>query len=373
MIAACCAAPVDLLDRTSGLAVLSCGGAGTARTNGLNAAYWNPAGLVFPAKSGLEFTYYQNLGLVNHISLDGWLLLGNGAAPFGFNYVQESINDIPRTSEFLGQAVQEGSFSDEYQFINLSTAAPLNAAGLYGGVNYKIISRVLDKHQAGGFAADAGLIQTLGQDWSFGAVLRNIFSNLEWDTGIRESLARKLTVGAAYRLRLPDFDNYFFADYDLFSEDLSGWAAGMESWLMRDIFCLRGGYNSNQELTFGSGLRYADFHCDFALLFRPAESQLADSFLFALGFDFKITTAAAVSAAKAPSSFQPRIVAEKNRIVIANLNPEELQEIAVLDPDSQVRNIPVDTTISIPTARSGTYTILFQFKNQQIVRKIVKI
>ncbi|MDR2428776.1 MAG: hypothetical protein LBD62_03110, partial [Candidatus Margulisbacteria bacterium] len=255
--------PVDLLDKTSGLSVLSCGGAGTARADGVGAAYWNPAALAFAGKSGFDLTYYQKLGFVNHSSLDAVLLLGGDILPLGFNLVQEGINSIPRTSSAGGLPVEEGSFADEYRFLNFSTAFFLNH-GLYGGLSYKIISRTIDKYRAEGFAVDLGLTQIMNQDLTLGATFRNIFSALDWSTGLQEYLARKLTAGAAYQLRLSGLENYLYADLDVYSEEERGWALGLESWLLKNVFCLRGGYNSAEEFTLGTGLRYNDFHCDLA-------------------------------------------------------------------------------------------------------------
>jgi hypothetical protein len=363
--------PVDLLDKTSGLSVLSCGGAGTARAGGVGAAYWNPAALAFSGKSGFDLTYYQKLGFVNHSSLDAVLLLGGDIFPLGFNLVQEGINDIPRTSSAGGLPVEEGSFADECRFINFSTAFHLDH-GLYGGLNYKIISRVIDKHHAEGFAVDLGLIQIMRQDLTLGASFRNIFSALDWSTGLQEYLARKLTAGAAYHLRLSDFENYLYADLDVYSEEERGWALGLESWLLENIFCLRGGVNSGGEFTLGTGLRYTDFHCDLALLFNPDKVEIDNSFLFGLGLDFQLPQNSAVQAAGAVD-FQPEINVSRKRIVVSELQPEKIQEIAVLDPADNVLSLPVRKTIEIPAPATGDYTIFFQLKNEKIVKQIVTV
>jgi hypothetical protein len=363
--------PVDLLDKTSGLAVLSCGGAGAARLDGVGAAYWNPASLAFAGKSGFDLTYYQKLGFVNHSSLDAVLLFGGDVLPLGFNLVQEGINSIPRTSSSGGLPVEEGSFADEYRFINFSTAFRLEH-GLYGGLNYKIISHTIDKYRAEGFAVDLGLIQVMHQDLTLGATFRNLFSTLDWTTGLQEYLARKLTAGVAYHLPLADFENHLYADLDVYSEEARGWALGLESWLLKNVFCLRGGYNSGEEFTLGTGLRYNDFHCDLALLFNPTKVEIDNSFLFGLGFDFQLPRNSAAYAVS-DASFQPEISVSRKRIIVSDLQPENIQEIAVLDPADNVLSLPVRKTIEIPAPVTGDYTLFFQLKNEKIIKQTVLV
>ena len=365
------AAPVDLLDRSSGLAGLACGGAGVARSGQISSPYWNPASLPLNTRSGLEFTYYENLGLVNHISLDGLILLGQDYPPLGLNYVQESLGSIPKTTEVAGQAKQEGTFSDEYSFLNFSSAAGIGP-GLWGGLNYKIISRSIADYSANGYAVDIGLLQMLSKDLYLGLTFRNLLSALDWSTGTSEYLPRRLTGGIAYQLELLGKSNYLFADLDIFNEDPGEWSAGLESWLITNIFCLRGGLNSREEFSLGSGFKYYDFHCDLALLFRPPEKQLGNTFLFGLGFDFNLASNTVPEKTTAPPDFQPQFELDGNILTISNLQPEKLLEIALLDKDYQVSTITPDTTVSVPVV-SGNYTIFFQLQDKQIIRRSVTI
>ncbi|MDR2431448.1 MAG: hypothetical protein LBD99_04265 [Candidatus Margulisbacteria bacterium] len=364
--------PVDLLDRSSGASGLARGGAGTASRDQISAPYWNPAGLAHSTRSGLELTYYQNMGLVNHTSLDGVILLNNGLPPLGLNFVQEGINDIPKTVEVNGQAMETGSFADEYRFFNIATAANLNG-GLSAGVNYKIISHSIDSYGASGFAADLGLLQMLTRDLYAGLTFRNVISSLEWTTGATEYLARRLTGGLAYRFQLAAKSVQLFGDLDIFNEDQREWALGAESWLIDDIFCLRGGLNSREEFTLGSGFKYYDFHCDLALLFRAPDSQLENSFLFGMGFDFLLNSSPPPSIQdRAPADFQPQVSLQNNELTIFNLDPEQLLEVAVLDPEYNVISFTPAESLKLPVS-SGNYTLFFQLKNQQIVRKTVEI
>jgi hypothetical protein len=359
--------PVDLMDRSSGLAGLACGGAGTARTDQISAPYWNPAGLAYATKSGVEFTYYQNLGLVNHISLDGVLLLG-GKFPLGLNYVQEGINNIPRTSEGDGGLpAEQGTFSDEYRFFNIATATQLSP-GIYGGLNYKFISRSILDYHASGMAVDIGIIQRATRELQLGLNFHNLFSSLEWSTATQEYLPRKLTAGLAYRQNLLQKRTYFLVDLDIYSEEERGWGVGLESWLIDNVFCLRGGLNSQEELSLGSGFKYYDFHCDLALLLRTPEKQLDNSFLFSLGFDFSLDRIEKSAPDKTPANFQPQFRLEASKLIISNLKPEQLLEIALLDPDYNVIQLPLAETVTAPVA-SGNYTLFFQLRDNKIIRK----
>lgn len=373
LLALSLAMPVDLMDRSSGLAGLACGGAGTARGGQISSAYCNPAALLLNTHSGLEFTYYQNMGLVNHTSLDGVILFDQDAPPLGLNYVQESINGIPKTSELGGQVKQDGTFSDEYSFLNFSSAVNISP-GLSGGVNYKIISHSIAGYNASGYALDVGLLQMLSKELYLGLTFRNLLSALDWNTGTNEYLPKRLTGGIAYQFQLAKLTNYLFLDLDIFNENENNneWNAGLESWIISDIFCLRGGINSREELSLGSGFKYYDFHCDLAVLFRPQEKQLDDTFMFGLGFDFNLYQNTAPVKSKEPADFQPKFNLKENILTISNLEPEKLLEIALLDKDYNIIPISLNETVSVPVS-SGNYIVFFQLKDKQIIRKSVTI
>jgi hypothetical protein len=119
-------------------------------------------------------------------------------------------------------------------------------------------------------------------------------------------------------------------------------------------------------------LRYNDFHCDLALLFNPTKVEIDNSFLFGLGFDFQLLRNSAARAVS-DASFQPEINVSRKRIIVSDLQPENIQEIAVLDPDDNVLSLPVRKTIEIPAPTTGNYTLFFQLKNEKIIKQTVLV
>ncbi|MFY9244029.1 MAG: PorV/PorQ family protein [Polaribacter sp.] len=150
-----------------------------ARTNNVNAIYWNPAGLV-----GIED--YQ--GSLMHASYFAGIANYNYAAfampidresALGFAIIRFGVDDILNTTELIDS---QGNidfnrislFSAADYAFNVAYARNLIFKDLKFGVNAKIVRRIIgDFASSWGFGFDAG-IQFERNNWYFGLMVRDI-------------------------------------------------------------------------------------------------------------------------------------------------------------------------------------------------------
>lgn len=150
-----------------------------SNTNGVNAAYWNPAGLIgIKDYQGaiMHASYFANIAQYDYIGFA--MPLQNNAA-LGISVIRFGVDDILDTTNLIDN---QGNIV--YDNINLFSAADYALQLSYAkrnifkkidmGVNAKIIHRRIGKFATSyGFGFDAG-IQMHRDDWHFGVMLRDI-------------------------------------------------------------------------------------------------------------------------------------------------------------------------------------------------------
>lgn len=161
-----------------------------ASIEGVNAGYWNPAGLVSSSKflevSAMHSEYfagiakYDYLGLSKVIDKPGSL---HDNAAVGLSLIRFAVDDIPNTTQLIDN---QGRI--DYDRITTFTASDfalilsyaskkMPIDGLTAGLNFKIIKRkVGDFAKAWGFGIDAGAQYQKNENLKFGVMLRDVTS-----------------------------------------------------------------------------------------------------------------------------------------------------------------------------------------------------
>jgi hypothetical protein len=371
---------LDIFDRTSGIAQAGCGQAGIAYPDSLNAPYWNPANVSLANTNELGLTYYQRLEVVQHFS-GGTTLALKKAPPLAFNFVQESIDEIPETVDIGGEGVKTGSFSDISRIYGMTSAFQISNSTALGGT-LKLHTRDIQKYSANGYSADLGLIHKVRYNTTLGVTARNIFSNLSWSTGTTETFEKKIATGIYVTDDLGNLPIGILADYEfnLSNTALNAWYLGTEVWIAPEQIALRTGTNAWKDITCGLGLRYRDFRCDVAYIIKNAETKFNNEILFSTSFLFTVkqsqeeqTKEKNEKKAKEAEQNQPLIKessVRNNQAVISFISTENIVTIAVMDKNKNVSYYTPDLSGSITfPAQPGEYTIFIQHKDETISKE----
>lgn len=249
--AAAAAEGASFLTLGAGARPAAMGGAWTAVADGVNSAFWNPAGLARLARGEFQFSHRESVAGTRYETVGVARRAARGVFAATANYLGQ-----PALSGRDAAGAPTGAFN-AYDFsagAHYAASAPLlPGLGLGAGIRY--IRSQIAEGSAETFAAD------LGAQWrattpfgpgtpSFGAAIRNVGPGLRL---LDQSSALPLTVsaGAGYRLA-----QGVLADADFISRPnagLNGFAAGLEYDLFRS-FSLRTGYTSIAFQTNGGGI-----------------------------------------------------------------------------------------------------------------------
>jgi len=171
----------EFLNLGVGADAFGMGKAIVASTKGVNAGYWNPAGLVNLKEyegSLMHASYFQ--GIANY-DFAAFAMPINNTSSIAFYAIRFGVDDILNTTELIDN---QGNIdfnrislfsANDYAF-NIAYAKVLIKSGLNFGVNAKIIRRVIGKFaNAWGFGFDLGL-QYQTNKYKFGLMLRDATS-----------------------------------------------------------------------------------------------------------------------------------------------------------------------------------------------------
>jgi hypothetical protein len=151
----------------------------TASTHDLNAAYWNPAGLLgVNAYQGalMHAEYFAGIAKYDYAA---FAMRIDDRSALGVSLIRFGVDDILNTTELIDSngnidynRIQLFSAAD--YALNLAYARSLHKAGINIGFNTKIVRRIIgDFATSWGFGLDAGL-QYKKNNWLFGLMLRDI-------------------------------------------------------------------------------------------------------------------------------------------------------------------------------------------------------
>jgi len=171
----------EFLNLGVGADAFGMGKAIVASTKGVNAGYWNPAGLVNLKESEgslMHASYFQ--GIANY-DFAAYAMPINYTSSIAFYVIRFGVDDILNTTELIDN---QGNIdfnrislfsANDYAF-NMAYAKKLNKKGLSVGINAKIIRRIIGKFaNAWGFGFDIGL-QYHTKNYDFGLMVRDATS-----------------------------------------------------------------------------------------------------------------------------------------------------------------------------------------------------
>jgi len=273
---------------------LAMGGAYTAVSNDVTAAYWNPAGLM-----NLQ---YPEIGLMHEQRYGGMLSFNYGgvAWPFGPRYTlalsvtRLGIDDIPDTRNALIDLNGNGQLDPNerlnYDKITYFNSADWAAYLTYAfrmnprfalGINLKLIMRELAEASAYGVGFDVGASYAVTPKFFLGANLQNATTTLiAWSTGTNDLVSPTMKIGAAYQIDALGGTITPAVDFDVMGENRQTASllsvgpfsvnprAGLE-WQFRKLFALRAGFSDVQEFTFGAGVHLPKLYLDYAFSQSP--------------------------------------------------------------------------------------------------------
>ncbi|MEI7904030.1 MAG: PorV/PorQ family protein [Candidatus Firestonebacteria bacterium] len=237
------------------------GDAMTAAASGVEAVYWNPAGVAGIKEGEAAFSHTLWAVETAHTSAGFAMPLGEKSA-LGVlvNYFSAgTMEKIDNT----GLAVGTFTASDLSAAVCYSTKFGEN---LPVGISLKYISGTIDNSTGSAFAADLGLKYEFSHDFSLAAAVLNLGTKLKYSL-LEESLPMNIKAGILFRVAGVALS----ADISSPSDAAFGWSAGGEYLLNLGgaSVALRGGYNTNTTaggLCAGAGVSLGGFCLDYAMI-----------------------------------------------------------------------------------------------------------
>ena len=306
-----------------------------ASSSGVNATYWNPAGLVDVKDyeiSLMHASYFAGIANYNFAAVA--VPIDNKSA-IGFSVIRFGVDDILNTTELIDR---QGNI--DFNNINLFSAADyaftigyatsLIHRDIHFGVNTKVIRRIIgDFASSWGFGFDAG-IQFQRKNWRFGLMIRDItttyntwsFDEAEFDNiknsipGQNQDLPNtteftkpKVQLGAARKFRISrnfnlltelDLNMRFLQTNDIIATSFVSIDPTMGFELdYSNLVYLRGGigniqkttqFNGDQSLSLqpnlGVGFKYRGIEIDYALTNIGSIGNALYSNIFSIKIDY---------------------------------------------------------------------------------------
>lgn len=275
------------LQQPVGARDLAMGGANIVYTNGVDALYWNPAGLSnMETAFGGMFTRNTIFNSINVNYLGLGVRLGN-LGSVGFDIKAFDFGDIPMTTIEDMDGSSGATFSPTWATIGLTYANKLTTA-IQVGITAKVIYESIPRVSGTAIAFDMGIqYKNIAgiEGVSFGVVMKNIGTNMKYEGSgltrqVREAngelnfydisaasnqLPAYLELGAAYNFAINEQNNLLFAGtFQNNNVENDAVKFGLEySW--NKMVALRGGYVYTNKaetedvlytFTIGAGLQY---------------------------------------------------------------------------------------------------------------------
>ncbi len=297
---------------------LGMGGADLATTQGLDAIYWNPAGLAkMNYRAAAQFSTMQ---IFNDVKVN-YFAIGAGAGRFGsigITLKTISFGDIPVTTNEDYDGIAGQTYSPTFFTLGL-TYSRLLTESILVGVTGKLVSESVPRASASSLAFDIGLqYYNLGQidGLNFGIVVKNIGTNMQYSgPGLLDRTVDNL--GRVYFKDRPTISNQLPAAVELgisykraINEQNSLTVSGLfqnnnfendcfkfgAEYVFNNLFFLRGGYlhNVNTDskdvlytFTAGAGIYYKFGGTNLMFDYAFRNSQYFDGnnlFSLTLGF-----------------------------------------------------------------------------------------
>ncbi len=296
---------------------LALGGSTLATTSGVEAIYWNPAGLA-RASQGTE-ALFSHMNYIADIGVDYIALATSfeGFGTLGFSLKSLSFGDIPVTTEDVPDGTGE-TFSPTYVTVGL-TYSLLATDRISVGVTSNFISERIDRVSASGVAFSIGVQYSSFasvEGLSIGVAVKNIGPSMSFEgpgllrqaevidvlrpasfyaiEAAEDELPSTIELGVAYAIAMEDENILSFSGV-FQNQNLSDdeYKFGAEFGFQNALF-VRGGYVLAQEsasfiygLTVGAGMRhkFSDLAVTFDYAYRDVDF-LGANHIFSIGLGF---------------------------------------------------------------------------------------
>lgn len=297
---------------------IATGGAFLATTVGVEAIYYNPAGLAASPRSEAMFSYMSYIADIN-VSYFAASVRIEDLGTFGISYKTLDFGDIPITT-FENPDGLGATYSPGFYTVGVSYAREITDR-VSAGTNLKLVQESIMSTSATGVAMDFGVQYKFQRNLALGVTIKNVGSNMKY-TGT-DLLTRSQIPGTANNsptgVYAPDTEPFQMPSYFELSAtyrvDVGAMSAlnvgstfrnnnaledqimvGLEYQLWK-TFTLRGGYeraleNNNLSLygfNFGTGLEYefeGGLHFAFDYAFRSVREFPSDNHVFTLRIGF---------------------------------------------------------------------------------------
>jgi opacity protein-like surface antigen len=264
---------------------IATGGAFLATTTGVEAIYYNPAGLAASTKSEAMFSYMSYIADIN-VSYFAISARVEELGTFGLSYKTLAFGDIPVTT-FQNPDGTGATYSPGYFTLGLTYSRTITDR-VNAGATVKFINESILSTSASGIAVDFGVQYKFQGNLALGVAIKNIGSNMKY-TGtdlLTQTDVPNTAYGAPTGVYSPDTEpfqipSYFelSLSYDLKVDEMNAFMLGatfrnnnaLEDQAMVgleyrafNVLFLRGGYetavkNTSQSLygvNVGAGLEY---------------------------------------------------------------------------------------------------------------------
>jgi hypothetical protein len=222
------------------------GGSFISSISGIDALYWNPAGIA--ATNSNAEVMFSNMTYIADIGVSSFAVSGNfaGFGTLAFSLKSLSFGDIPTTTE-LSPDITADHFSPNYMVIGVTYAKALSDK-VRAGLTVNFVSETIARVSASGFAFDVG-VQYAGlggvNGLKIGLAVKNLGPQMKFDGG------------GMYRWATPDGSGRTVTS--LMKVDASGFE-------LPSFFEVGVGYEAalqaDHKLTFGSSFQNNNFSDD---------------------------------------------------------------------------------------------------------------
>ena len=296
---------------------IAMGGSTMATTSGIDALYWNPAG-VAKTKHGAEL-FVSHMNYIADIGVDYGAVAANleGFGVLALSVKSLSIGDIPVTTTSTPDGTGQ-TFSPQFFTLGLTYSRQLTDR-IAVGVTSNFVSERMADVSASGVAFNVGVIyDNLGSvnGLSLGIVVKNIGPQMKFDGPGMNQAVTSSGVSRFFRVDAASFELPSTVEFGIgykrsFSEENSILlATGFQNnnfsddeykvggeYAYKDLFFLRGGYNFAQKesdardfiygASFGAGVHYGVGNIDVSFDYAYRSTKFFDNnhvFSLSLGF-----------------------------------------------------------------------------------------
>ena len=156
---------------------IATGGAFLSNTTGVEAIYYNPAGLDVSGKFEAMFSYMSYIADLHVTYLAAGAHFGE-LGSIGFSFKSIDFGDIPVTTIEAPDGTG-ASYSPSF-FIGALTYSKVITDRVAAGVNLKLVHEGIQNSSADGFALDFGVQYRFPQNLSLGVAVKNIGTNMRY-------------------------------------------------------------------------------------------------------------------------------------------------------------------------------------------------